>query len=82
MPDLLKEAKKLESKELAKIKFTPARVTDLDGLLCDAYVRQCPGPIDYHNRKDLIRIFNVIAKEIYGNLLFHASLKVMLGKFA
>ncbi|KAK7282230.1 hypothetical protein RIF29_10854 [Crotalaria pallida] len=64
---LLKEAEKLESEELAKIKFTPSRVTELDGLLCDAYVRQCPKPLDYHNRRDLIRIFNIMAKEIYGN---------------
>ncbi|OIV98115.1 hypothetical protein TanjilG_25980 [Lupinus angustifolius] len=67
MPDLLKEVEKFQAEELAKIKFTPACVTELDGLLCNAYVIQCPKPIDYHNRRDLIRIFNVIAKEIYGN---------------
>ncbi|CAL0305253.1 unnamed protein product [Lupinus luteus] len=65
--DLLKEIEKLQAVELAKIKFTPACVTELDGFLCNAYVRQCPKPIDYHSRRDLIRIFNVIAKEIYGN---------------
>ncbi|KAF1893412.1 hypothetical protein Lal_00001883 [Lupinus albus] len=67
MPDLLKEVEKLQAEELTKIKFTPARVTELDGFLYNAYVIQCPKPIDYHSRRDLIRIFNVIAKEIYGN---------------
>ncbi|KAE9604196.1 putative polynucleotide adenylyltransferase [Lupinus albus] len=65
--DLLKEVEKLQAEELTKIKFTPARVTELDGFLYNAYVIQCPKPIDYHSRRDLIRIFNVIAKEIYGN---------------
>ncbi|KAK4264662.1 hypothetical protein QN277_025807 [Acacia crassicarpa] len=66
--DLLTEAKKLEAEVLSTIKFTPAHVSgDLDKLLKDAYAIRCPKPIDYFNRKDLIRIFNIIAKEIYGN---------------
>lgn len=68
MSELLKTAKKLESEKLANIKFTPERIVDLDELLCDTYDRQCPKPVDYHNRRDLIRIFNVITKEIYGNI--------------
>ncbi|KAI9114275.1 hypothetical protein K1719_014503 [Acacia pycnantha] len=66
--DLLTEAKKLEAEVLSTIKFTPAHVSGgLDKLLKDAYAIRCPKPIDYFNRKDLIRIFNIIAKEIYGN---------------
>ncbi|KAK7316909.1 hypothetical protein RJT34_00714 [Clitoria ternatea] len=65
--ELAKMAMKLEFDMLSKIKFTPARIVDLDGLLCDIFVRQCPKPIDYLNRRDLIRIFNIITKEIYGN---------------
>lgn len=74
MPDLLKTAEKLELEKLAKINFNPPHMVDLDALLCDTYNKQCPRPIHYHNRRDLIRIFNVMAKEIYGNLLLHASL--------
>ncbi|XP_061354677.1 protein HESO1-like isoform X2 [Gastrolobium bilobum] len=65
--ELLKKAEKLQSDKLATISFTPVRIADLDGFLSDAYVRQCPKPIDYHNRQDLVRIFNVMSKEIYGN---------------
>nr|KYP61890.1 Terminal uridylyltransferase 7 [Cajanus cajan] len=67
MPDLMKIAEKLESKILPMIRFTPENVIDLDRLLCDTFISQCPKPIDYHNRRDLVRIFNTITKEIYGN---------------
>lgn len=82
MPDLLRKAKKLESEELTNIKFTPERVSSLDDLLLDAYAKQCPKPIDYYNRRDLVRIFNVIAKEVYGNLLFQIQSSVELILFA
>ncbi|XP_054806402.1 uncharacterized protein LOC129309078 isoform X1 [Prosopis cineraria] len=66
--DLLTEAMKLESEVLATIKLNPAHLSGgLDKLLKDAYTIRCPKPIDYFNRKDLIRIFNIIAKEVYGN---------------
>ncbi|TKY73774.1 Poly(A) RNA polymerase GLD2 [Spatholobus suberectus] len=65
--DLTKMAEKLESEILAKIKFASAHVIDLDRLLCDTFIRHSPKPLDYHNRRDLVRIFNVITKEIYGN---------------
>ncbi|XP_028770813.1 uncharacterized protein LOC114728119 isoform X2 [Neltuma alba] len=65
--DLLTEAKKLESEVLSTIKLNPAHVSGgLDKLLKDAYAIRCPKPVDYFNRKDLIRIFNIITKEIYG----------------
>ncbi|KAK7410924.1 hypothetical protein VNO78_02153 [Psophocarpus tetragonolobus] len=67
VPGLIKMAEKLESEILAKIKFTSAHVIDLDRLLCDTFVRHGPKPLDYHNRIDLVRIFNMITKEIYGN---------------
>ncbi|KAI4336483.1 hypothetical protein L6164_015005 [Bauhinia variegata] len=65
--DLLRKAKKLESEGLAKIEFTLASVSGLDRLLLDAYAIRCPKPMDYYNRRDLVRIFNLMAKEIYGN---------------
>ncbi|KAI5404896.1 protein HESO1 [Lathyrus oleraceus] len=68
--DQLKAAEKLESEKLARINFDPTRIVDLDALLCDAYDKQCPKPVHYHNRRDLIRIFNMMAKEIYGNSKF------------
>ncbi|XP_058756572.1 protein HESO1-like [Vicia villosa] len=65
--DQLKAAERLESEKLAKINFNPTRIVDLDALLCDTYDKQCPKPVHYDNRRDLIRIFNMIAQEIYGN---------------
>ncbi|KAL5075118.1 hypothetical protein RYX36_014102 [Vicia faba] len=65
--DQLKAAAKLELEKLAKINFNPTRIVDLDALLCDTYDKQCPKPVHYDNRRDLIRIFNMIAQEIYGN---------------
>ncbi|KAG5046027.1 hypothetical protein JHK86_015433 [Glycine max] len=65
--DLIKMAKKLESDILAKINFSSAHVIDLDRLLCDTFIRQCPTPLDYDNRRDLVHIFNTMTKEIYGN---------------
>ncbi|XP_018808719.2 protein HESO1-like isoform X2 [Juglans regia] len=42
-------------------------LSDLDELLNDIFVSCLPKPIDYDHRRDLVRIFNAIAKEIYGN---------------
>ncbi|XP_057420561.1 protein HESO1-like [Lotus japonicus] len=58
---------KLESEILRKIKFTQTCVSELDGLLCDTYVRMCPKEIDSFNRITLLRIFNLVAEELYGN---------------
>ncbi|RDX76606.1 hypothetical protein CR513_43381, partial [Mucuna pruriens] len=78
---LITMAEKLESEMLAKIKFTSAHVIDLDSLLCNTFVRQCPKALDYHNRRDLVRIFNTITKEIYdtrpsSTFVQHISLKL------
>ncbi|KAK9950310.1 hypothetical protein M0R45_005807 [Rubus argutus] len=65
--DLLNEAKKLELQGLEKYKIDPACMPKLDKLLHDVFAIRRPKPIDYHNRRDLIRIFNAISKELYGN---------------
>lgn len=41
-------------------------VAALDDLFEAAYKIRCPLPYEHENRQDLIRIFNVIAKELYG----------------
>ncbi|XP_057500742.1 uncharacterized protein LOC130784769 isoform X2 [Actinidia eriantha] len=63
---LLKKAKKLELKGIQKNKINPEHIPALEEILHDVYVICRPKPIHYHNRKDLVRIFNEIAKEIYG----------------
>ncbi|KAK4775206.1 hypothetical protein SAY86_010141 [Trapa natans] len=64
---LLKKASRFELKILTKENIDMENLSGLDRVLNDVYALRCPKPIDYHNRKDLIRIFNIIAKEIYGN---------------
>lgn len=71
-------AEKLESEILRKIKFTQTCVSELDGLLCDTYVRMYPKEIDSFNRITLLRIFNLVAEELYGNLLFNATIEILL----
>ncbi|GAU19536.1 hypothetical protein TSUD_303490 [Trifolium subterraneum] len=68
--DHLKIAKKLEFEKLAKINLNPTGIADLDTILCDAYDRLSPKAVHYHNRRDLIRIFNMMAKDIYGKSAF------------
>ncbi|BFG30378.1 hypothetical protein CerSpe_166520 [Prunus speciosa] len=65
--ELLNEAKKLELQGLKKCPITPVFISKLDTLLYDVYAILRPKPIDYHNRRDLIRILNAITKELYGN---------------
>lgn len=60
------EAKVLELKALQKLKIAPACISELEELLRDVFSLRCPKPSDYDHRRDLIRDFNVIAKEIYG----------------
>lgn len=67
MSVLLKKVKKLESKELEKYKIDPLHLPDFDKLLDDVYIARRPTPTECFNRRDLIRIFNAIAKEIYGS---------------
>lgn len=64
--DLDEEAKELELKALQKHKIAPACISELEELLHDVFSLRCPKPSDYDHRRDLIRDFNVIAKEIYG----------------
>ena len=65
---LQKKAEKFELKKLQAIKVTKEGVSSLDTLLQDVYVNRRPKQTDYEARKDLIRVFNEIAKELYGNL--------------
>lgn len=65
---LQKKAEKFELKKLQNVVVTKEGVSTLDTLLQDVYANRRPKPSDYEARKDLIRVFNEIAKEIYGNL--------------
>ncbi|KAI3851675.1 hypothetical protein MKX03_022320 [Papaver bracteatum] len=64
--DLPQRAKKFELKRSQKIRFSPS-ITSVDELLHDVYVARSPRPDEYHNRRDLVRIFNLLAREIYGS---------------
>ncbi|XP_076917874.1 protein HESO1-like [Bidens hawaiensis] len=64
---LITKAEKFEVKELQKITINRERLKILDKLLNDVYVIRRPNPGEYEHRKDLIRVFNEIAKDIYGN---------------
>ncbi|KAL6562852.1 hypothetical protein OROHE_005439 [Orobanche hederae] len=64
---LLKKAEKCELKKLQLLKFTKELVLALEPLLEDVYANRRPKPTDYEVRRDLVRVFNEIAKEIYGH---------------
>ncbi|XP_057971575.1 protein HESO1-like isoform X2 [Malania oleifera] len=64
---LPRKAMKLESKGMKRKKITPVQAQELEELLRHIYVIRCPKPSDYYLRSDLIRVFNAMAKEIYGN---------------
>ncbi|XWS44627.1 hypothetical protein CRYUN_Cryun15aG0064400 [Craigia yunnanensis] len=64
---LLKKAKNLEVQGLEKNKIALGSASILDQMLNEVYISRSPKQIDYDNRKDLVRIFNVMVKEIYGN---------------
>ncbi|KAI8537343.1 hypothetical protein RHMOL_Rhmol09G0016400 [Rhododendron molle] len=64
---VLKKVKKLELKGTQKNKINSERIPALEEILLDVYAVCHPKPIDYFNRKDLVRVFNAMAKEIYGN---------------
>lgn len=76
---LLKKVSKLESKELEKYKIDPLHLQDFDKLLDGVYIARRPTPTECFNRRDLIRIFNAIAKEIYGR--FFSRLDVNMHEF-
>lgn len=67
IPVLKKKAERFESKELEKIIVNREQLFILDKLLNDAYIIRKPKPSEYEHRKQLIRVFNEIAREIYGN---------------
>ncbi|KAI3445374.1 hypothetical protein Pfo_002039 [Paulownia fortunei] len=64
---LQKKAEKFEMKKLQVLKVTKELVSALEPLLQDVYANRRPKPTDYEVRRDLVRVFNEIAKEIYGN---------------
>ncbi|KAE9450452.1 hypothetical protein C3L33_17646, partial [Rhododendron williamsianum] len=64
---VLKKVKKLELKGTQKNEINSERIPALEEILLDVYAVCHPKPIDYFNRKDLVRVFNAMAKEIYGN---------------
>lgn len=58
--------------DLEKYKFALGSASNLDQMLNEVYTSRLPKTIDYDNRRDLVRVFNVMAKEIYGNLFAEA----------
>ncbi|XP_073065445.1 uncharacterized protein [Primulina eburnea] len=64
---LRKKAEKFEAKQLEVHKVTKERISALESLLQDVYVIRRPKANDYKVRRELISVFNEIAKEIYGN---------------
>lgn len=63
---LRKKAKRLEVESLKTNKINSELISSFVELLRDVYVISRPKEKDYYNRNDLVRIFNEIAKEIYG----------------
>ncbi|KAL2553223.1 protein HESO1-like [Forsythia ovata] len=63
---LQKKAEKFESKKLQGPTVTKERASALEPLLQDVYAIRRPKQSDYEPRRDLILVFNEIAKEIYG----------------
>nr|GMD05898.1 protein HESO1-like [Ipomoea batatas] len=63
---LRKEATKCQRKTLLKYKIALEKSSGLEELLHGVCLVLFPKPSDYDARRDLIRIFNEIVKEIYG----------------
>nr|GME07704.1 protein HESO1-like [Ipomoea batatas] len=63
---LRKEAAKCQRKTLLKYKIALEKSSGLEELLHGVCLVLFPKPSDYDARRDLIRIFNEIVKEIYG----------------
>ncbi|XP_055835806.1 uncharacterized protein LOC129904285 isoform X2 [Solanum dulcamara] len=63
---LCKEAQQREQKQRKKYTATLEQLSAYEVLLDEVYVDCRPKPSDYDVRRDLLRIFNEIAKEIYG----------------
>lgn len=77
---LRKKAEKFEVKQLKVHKVTKEHMSALESLLQDVYVIRRPKANDYKVRRELICVFNEIAKEIYGNLK-NAPVVVEFGSF-
>ncbi|KAL8153038.1 hypothetical protein V2J09_010798 [Rumex salicifolius] len=65
--DLSTKAKSLELGAFDLNSDLISRTYSLDALLEAAYNVRCPEPYEHENRQDLICIFNIMAKELYGN---------------
>ncbi|KAK1375833.1 TUTase domain-containing protein [Heracleum sosnowskyi] len=63
---LRKKVEKLELKGLKIHKLIPEKLSGLEELLQDVFLILQPKPSDYQNRRDLVLVFNEIAKELYG----------------
>ncbi|KAL8521764.1 hypothetical protein ACS0TY_012059 [Phlomoides rotata] len=67
-PKVLKiKAQKFELKKLQLLEVTKERVAALEPLLQDIYNSRRPKPNDYEARRELVRVFNDIAKDIFGH---------------
>ncbi|KAF9587650.1 hypothetical protein IFM89_004482 [Coptis chinensis] len=62
-----KKAKKHESKGSMKITFNSSCLAQLEHLFHGIYEAGRPKPNDYYLRGDLVRVFNLMAKEVYGS---------------
>ncbi|KAK9742214.1 hypothetical protein RND81_03G156400 [Saponaria officinalis] len=67
MEGLVEDAKKYELQKLEKNRTMLLELSAFEILLNEVYEAHRPSPQDYDNRRDLIRIFNEIAREIHGN---------------
>lgn len=64
------KAEKFERKKLQLLEVTKERVAALEPLLQDIYSSRLPKPNDYETRREIVRVFNDIAKDIFGNIRF------------
>ncbi|KAL9230277.1 hypothetical protein vseg_005650 [Gypsophila vaccaria] len=64
---ILEDAKKKELQTIKKNKAMLLELSTVERLLTEVYETHRPSSEDYDNRRDLIRIFNEIAREIHGN---------------
>lgn len=72
---LRKKVEKFERKGMQNYKLNPERVPALDTILNDVFNVSRPKAHDYDVRKDLVRIFNEISQELFGNLSLLFSLQ-------